>query len=56
MVIERDRVIVPEHQQEIAEQIATAKLFGYDGGHACCTDPLYGEAPAEACLDVARRL
>jgi 3-oxoadipate enol-lactonase len=56
LVTEQDRVIVPEHQEEIAEQIASANRFGYDGGHASCTDPLYGEALAGACLDVAARL
>lgn len=52
----QDKVIVPEHQEEIAERISTARLFHYDGGHASCTDPLYGEALARACLDVAGRL
>ena len=56
LVTERDRVIDPQHQYEIAEQISTSSLFKFDGGHASCTDPLYGEALAEACLDVARRL
>jgi 3-oxoadipate enol-lactonase len=56
LVTEQDRVIEPAHQYEIAEQIPTASLHTYAGGHACCTDPLYGEALADACLDVAARL
>jgi 3-oxoadipate enol-lactonase len=56
LVTEQDKVIEPEHQFEIAEQIPTAHLHKFDGGHASCTDPLYGEALAEACLDVAARV
>lgn len=56
LVTEQDRVIAPEHQDEIAAQIATANRFGYDGGHSSCTDPMYGEALAGACLDVAARV
>jgi pimeloyl-ACP methyl ester carboxylesterase len=52
----QDKVIAPEHQEEIADQISTANRFHYDGGHAGCTDPVYGEKLAEACLDVVRRL
>ena len=56
LVTRLDKVIVPEHQEEIAERISTANLFHYDGGHASCTDPVYGEALTLACQDVARRL
>ena len=56
LVTEQDRVIEPEHQFEIAEQIETSKLFKFNGGHACCTNPEYGEALAKACLDVVKRL
>jgi hypothetical protein len=56
LVTEQDKVIEPEHQYEIAELIETSRLFRYDGGHASCTNPEYGEALADACLDVARRL
>jgi 3-oxoadipate enol-lactonase len=56
LATQQDKVIAPEHQEEIAERIATARLFHYDGGHASCTEPLYGEALALACLDVAGRL
>lgn len=56
LVTEQDKVIEPWHQYEIAEQIPTAHLHKFDGGHSSCTDPLYGEALAEACLDVAARL
>ena len=56
LVTQQDKVIVPEHQEEIAAAISTANLFHYEGGHAACTDPLYGEALAVACLDVAKRL
>lgn len=56
LVTQQDRVVVPEHQEEIAELINTAKLFHYDGGHAACTDPEYGRALTRACLDVAGRI
>jgi pimeloyl-ACP methyl ester carboxylesterase len=56
LVTQQDKVIVPEHQEEIAQRITTARLFHYDGGHTSCTDPLYGEALTQACLDVASRL
>ena len=56
LVTEQDQVIEPEHQYEIARQIKTSKLFRFDGGHACCTNPDYGEALANACLDVTKRL
>lgn len=56
LVTQQDKVIVPEHQEEMAACITTARLFHYDGGHAACTDPIYGEALARACLDVAGRL
>ncbi len=56
LVTTEDKVIDPEHQEEISEQIKEATLFRYAGGHAGCTDPVYGEKLAEACLDVARRL
>ncbi|MEH6549124.1 MAG: alpha/beta hydrolase [Pseudomonadales bacterium] len=56
LVTQQDKVIEPSHQEEMAELIASANLFSYDGGHAGCTDPVYGEALTQACLDVARRL
>lgn len=56
LALERDGVIDPEHQYEIAGQIPNASLFTFDGGHASCADPAYGDALAEACLDVARRI
>jgi len=56
LVTGQDKVIVPQHQEEIAQRITAARLFHYDGGHASCTDPLYGEALTQACLDVASRL
>jgi len=51
-----DSVIEPEHQEEIAKTIKGAKLFRYEGGHTGCTDPVYGEQLAEACLHVAKRI
>jgi pimeloyl-ACP methyl ester carboxylesterase len=56
LVTEQDRVIDPEHQREIADIIPDAKLFLYNGGHACCTDETYGDALTQTCLDVARRV
>jgi len=56
LVTAQDRVIDPEHQEQIAEVIPTANLFHYDGGHSCCTDELYGDALTKACLDVAGRI
>ena len=56
LVTEQDKVIAPEHQYEIAQLIETSNLFHFNGGHASCTNPEYGEALAVACLDVARRL
>ncbi|MEH6569496.1 MAG: alpha/beta hydrolase [Halioglobus sp.] len=56
LVSTQDRIIDPEHQEEIASIIKEAKLFHYEGGHAGCTDPAYGEKLALACLNVANRL
>ena len=56
LVTRQDKVIMPEHQEEIAARISAAQLFHYEGGHAACTDPLYGEALKRACQDVADRL
>ncbi|MEH6582089.1 MAG: alpha/beta hydrolase [Halioglobus sp.] len=56
LALEQDQVIDPEHQYEIAEMIPDAELYTFDGGHACCTNPEYGEALAKVCLDVAKRI
>jgi hypothetical protein len=40
----------------MAELIDASELLEYDDGHLACLDPEFGEALAQVCLRVARRV
>lgn len=52
---EKDRVIPPAHQREMAGLIEDCELLCHDNGHLSCVSPEFGSVLAEACMAVARR-
>jgi hypothetical protein len=55
--MERDRVVAPSQQRELAERIRDVEVVSVDGDHLVCLSQPEVFAPAlvEACVSVARR-